>query len=1027
MKRIICSVILLAAVLQGSGATIPLYVNSAPIFAPPATNPIIDARAWYNRAAFDVTPLTGLPFEAHNNRFFTNGPGSIIDGVPVGGVMIGDPGFRFLFNTNSQRRWMDVWENKGAVATDHATFFSSLGFFFNDSRASILQVAATNITSTGPLSSGTHGLIRLEGKKINLIRNSLRTGLDPLLSGALGGGFASSGLSNYVNEVGVVDLYWGVGIGDSMASNRRRAMRLDGLGGSPTFNLPLPSSTIHDVVTPSTLSGRPFTNSTIVPGGSFLFNNSFFSNSALSGYTAVANSNFLSATSHIIQVVFYPTNPGAANLATDVRFSQDFFGEAVAVVGFKSTSYDIATEQESTDAIYLSDSLAVITNRFLARNQGPSTQRPNTYEITRVAPFEYANGLPGNIPFDPSLLYNGNYTRTTATNAYAGYAAQINSLSYSPSGIAPYDVTNVPGRIEIIGDEVNLDQTRIRAESAVIIKANNLTSNRLAAVDAPLLNVDLRSVQPTLVISNLAPATVSRLTGQLRAWSAVWQNGEVTQQAGNTVTNTVFFHVMIVESQLSSTVPVTVNEFAARATNVVINDQLNIGKSFVVEGQTFHLTGGLSLPVGANLGSNNLINVRNFTNDGIITMSGAQFFGTDRPLSYSNYVNRGTNIASSHEIRTRNFDNPGYILANGGLFSLDALTASLSGMPLIESTELTTNTFFLFGGIPFTNIFTNTITIQTASKIQGVTEVRIAARDLTLSNSIVNAGNLIVSVTNRLVDSGTDATNFWSVTGGFEFNRKPVTSDLLGTYLRSTTRRSALSDHVWPGSNLGATVAGFSNNMALGKLVLDGGSNSLFRFSGSGANNALYVDYIEFVNFATNFNSILSVNPNLTIYFANSSVPVQKLEDSYPGRVRWVSGYTGPLSSTNITYYFTNGLVVTSNTFTFNIALVTSKDLDSDGDGIVNADDDTPVYVAQSAVLTLTMAAAPERSVLLGWRALGYSSNSLEFKAATGDPAWQVLTNFVQGQRTEQVQVMDPIPTNGGFRVYRLRVDPASN
>ena len=132
-----------------------------------------------------------------------------------------------------------------------------------------------------------------------------------------------------------------------------------------------------------------------------------------------------------------------------------------------------------------------------------------------------------------------------------------------------------------------------------------------------------------------------------------------------------------------------------------------------------------------------MINVRNFTNDGVINILGSEYFGTDRALSYSNYINRGTNIASSHEIRTRNFENPGCIVANGGLFSLDALTATLMGNPLITSNYVSTNIVFLFpSGI--TNVVTTNIAVlQGAPKIEGASDVQIFARDLTVSNSII--------------------------------------------------------------------------------------------------------------------------------------------------------------------------------------------------------------------------------------------------------------------------------------------------
>lgn len=1010
MKRTLCwTMLLLAGIAGGRAATIPLFINNNPLNSPPTPAPVIDARAWVNQAAFNIFNINQSPFEAYNNAFFTNTAGA--------GLMYFDPGVRFQRNTNGQRFWMNTWVNRGRIVTEHNTFFA--GLVVSDSRASILQVTATNIIASGPLFSGTHGLIRLEGSKIDVSRNALRTG--SLLSNAFqfGGGFIVNS-SNYVNDVGVKDLYWGGGRGDAVAANRESAMPLTPGFSNPSFSLPEPASTFHDVIVPSRFGGIS-TNRVAVPSQVFFSGTNFFINTNLNGYAAIAYANTLSATSRIVQVIFYPNNENDPDFTTEARFYPEFNGTASAAVAFHSREFDIATQTTITNSVYLVDALATTTNFFFARNSvTSSTRRPNTYEISRFVPVEFARGSTTNVPYDTSLIY-GNYTQTSATNRYAAYAAQVDLLSSSASGSIPYNVTNAPGRIEIIGGEVNLDQTRIRAESAVIIKASNLSSNNLAQVDAPLINFDVRSVQPVFVISNLAPQTVKRFGGAVRAWSAVWDNFETAGTGTNTTTNSVTFHVLIVESQLRSQVPVTVNEFAVRATNVVIADTLNISRSFVVEGNSLHLLGGLTLPPGAGLGASNLINVRNFTNDGVINLTGSSIFGTDRALSYSNYVNRGTNIASSHEIRTRNFENSGALVANGGTFLLDSVTASLLGSPLIVSNNVSTNfTFDFFTGLR-TNVFTNTVTLQSASVIEGVSDVEIRARDLVLSNSYINAGSLTLSVTNRLVDSGVEATNFWSVTSGFNVLRRPTTSDLFGTYLRSTSPKFELVEHLWAGEERGVVSSGFSNNLAVGKLILDGGDRSLFRFTGVATTNALYVDYLELVNYATNISTadsrLLSIAPNMTIYFANANVPVSRIDGAAGGRLRWVQSFAGPLSSTNITY-------PSGSNYTFNVALVRSKDLDSDGDGIVNSDDETPVYVAESAVLSVSLAGGQDLRALLSWNALAYSSNYVEFKASAFEGDWQVLTNFHMGPYTWPVMIDDPISRTGATRVYRLRVDP---
>ena len=992
-------------------ATLPIYVNNSPVISPPQLAPQIDATIWANRSIFNVTTIgsfgSPIPYESINTLFFTNA---------ASGVMNGVPGFRFFQNVGGQRLPMDTWVNDGFINADNNGAFSSiLGLIFiSDSRASIVQVAATNIVNTGPLvSAGSHGLVRFEGANIDLSRAALRTGA-PLFQGGIfvgPGGFIGS--SNYVNDFGMTDLYWGAGRGNALAANRISTIRLDGLGGSgENFNLPNPSSPIHEVLFPG--FGTAFSTTT-VPGGFFLGTNTFLP--IVANYTAAAYTNSLNATSRIVQVVFYPTNNADTNFTTTVNFLPAG-GPATVVVAFNSIDFDISTQSNVTESVFLIDGMAVETNLFLSRNLNGATRRPSTYVLTRTPPFSFFfSSTNGNTPFDPTLLYNSTFALASVTNDYAAYAADVSLLSSAPT-LRPFELTNAPGRIEILGDRVNLDQTRVRADSAFILKANNLASNRLAVVDAPFVNLDVRSVEPQLVISNVAPTTVRRVTGTIRAWSGKWQNFEAAMVGTNIMTNTVEFHVLIVDSQLRAIRPVVVNEFAARGNDLVISDNLNIGRSFLVEGDSLHVQGGISLPQGFSLGSSNVINVLNFTNDGIINVFQEQQFGTDRPEPYLNYVNRGTNVASSHFIRTGYFENPGCLIATGGVFALEAENVTLLGNPLGLVTNVTTNIFF-----GFTNVFTSITATSSAPKIESTGELRITADNLTVSNSVLRAGTLILDISNSLVDSGEDALNQWEVTSGFSALQRPDTSDMLDVHIRSTVEPFRQALHTWAGADVGAVPSGYDNNMAIGKLTLDGGQNAFFRFSAVGDSNALYVDYIELVNSATNSDgsingNFFSIDPNFTIYFANANVSAFKLQEVTGGRFTWVSDFTGPLSSTNLFY------ASTGETNTFNIALVTSKDFDSDGDGIVNADDPEPITVPAQVVLSIGSVSDPEPGVMLSWNALAYSSNFLEFKPMTDSGDWQVLTNFVHGEFTSPVTVLDPSPANVSSRTYRLRVVP---
>lgn len=989
--------IAIALSASAGAATLPLYENNAPLVSPPAIAPRIDARVWVNRSIFDI--FSTLPYESLNTGIFTNS---------ISGQMLFDPGVRFFRNTNGFRYTMDTWVNEGSIATDHGTLLTG-GFFVADSTASILQVQATNIHSKGPLSSGAHGVVHLEGKRIQVPRIGIRTGSSG--AGVPVGGTQFLGTSNFVNDVGIEDAYWAAGINNA----QQTAPPMDLTGGFADFNLPNPSSPLHDVISRS--FGFQFTNTTIVPGGFFFFGTNLSAGFQTNGYAAAVHRTTVSPTNSIVQIVFYPTNSDPLS-ATEVRFSQFGRGAARAVVAFHTAEFDIATQQASTNSVYLVDALATTTNVFLSRNTGFNTRRPSTYLVTRTAPNDYYNGVPGNSTYSDNLVSGPQYVDSTVTNTYAAYSARIFTLGSSPSGSIPYNVTNVPGRVAIIGDEVNLDQTRIRSESAVIIKTSNLISNRLATVDAPLLNFDVRTVQPTLLISNLAPVSVRRFSGDLRMWSGRWQNQEVvTPPSGLTVTNTILFHVLIVESFLQGEVPVVLNEFAVRGTNHVIADSLNIARSILVEGTGLDLQNGLSLPYGYSLGASNLQNVLHFTNRGTINMNGLQAFGTDRPAPYTDYVNSGTNYASSHAIRALNLQNEGCIAAVGGTLNIDTLRLDLSGTPFVGTTNLVTNVFVTVSG-SITSVFP-VVTVESAPpKLSGPGEVRLFTRDFIASNAVINAGYLLFSATNSLTDGGMDALNTWTVTNGFQAVRVPATSSLLGTEVQSVVPRFAISEHVWPAIDRGAVPAGFTNNLALGKLTLDGDIQSTFAFHAPGATNALYVEYLEFRDTATNYTRAFEIDPNFTIYYATANVSVEKLDGVLGGRFRWVPEFAGPRSSTNIFYESTG------QTYTFNSALVRSKDLDSDGDGIVNADDPEPVYVPENAALTVALAAAPERGAVLRWSALAYSRNTLEFKASANEGAWQVLTNFTHGPQTSPVSILDPLPATGASRVYRLRVDP---
>jgi hypothetical protein len=250
---------------------------------------------------------------------------------------------------------------------------------------------------------------------------------------------------------------------------------------------------------------------------------------------------------------------------------------------------------------------------------------------------------------------------------------------------------------------------------------------------------------------------------------------------------------------------------------------------------------------------------------------------------------------------------------------------------------------------------------------------------------------------------------------------------------------------VWPAENRGPTPEGFTGNLALGRLVLDGLGGNLFRFKSATESNAIYVDFLELRNDATNFNFAIGVDPDFTIYFADCNLGPERLAAISGGRLQWVSSFAGPQSSTNLTY--PNGV-----TYTFNAGLVRSLDIDSDNDTIANGLDCTPIPVAgfdtfgaqcsggiifppvpppgaaaaslsaNSSELGLAISlSSATAEVTLQWNAPAGSTSTVEYAESLGAGSWRTLTNLVNGPENTRLTVKDA--AGAPLRVYRVRVD----
>lgn len=1006
--------------------------------------PIIDAIVWINQTTFNVwndrAASSPLPYRAQNNEVFTNAPGA---------QMFGVPGFDFITDRNGVKSPMRVWVNEGTIrAADVPPTSISL-----PEQTSLLSVRADRIINWGPLEVNTKGVVRLTGRSVNLERSGLRSG--PIPSSLLL--YSSSlGASNYYNNAGIEDLYWGLGNNNSLRG-----------GGDPIyipggFYLPCPSTPTHEVYIPTS----PYTNWVLLP----LMN--------LCNYAAEAWTYALSPTSYVVHVAFYPTNFADSNFWTTVQFSGPTLdGSGTITYGFHNTEYDIVWRSNVTYSVYLQDAFGFRTNAFFGNNRGATTRRPNWMAVFRGSPYLTNQfGVGGNTPYDPTLLYsppllsNRTFHRTNVVPVtYAAYSAAVYGyILPSPAFLLNnlWDSTNLLGRIDALGDEAVLNRTRLRAESGLVVQSTNLVNNHLAAVDAPWVNFEIGSTQAHLLITNLAPRNVRRINGTISCYSVIWDNLEYVRAAPGSTnlvgTNFVRYHVSFMDHSLSGLQPVTTDRFSAKVGSLTVQDPLNIGRKFRFEGTnlTFNQGGGLTVPAGYSLANSNWPNLLNLTNEGLITVPwGELHLGDDRldsrgqPVPLLSLVNRGTNTATSFFIRSGLIFNSGTLEAAGGILSLNAGRLQLQGENVAAVvTNITTNIVLdpiIIGLV--TNVSTNISTNTLAARLTSRSWIDIQARDLVASNSLIECARLSVAVTNNLDAGDLSAPSTWITTHGFQVPHRPTNGSLMAVrLLTKTVQPFQQVNALWAGRNLGPVPAGFSNNLALGRLILDGTEESLFRFSGPTANSGLYVDYIEFQNYATNFfgpRRSVEIDPSLTIFFAHANIAAEKLTNTFPGRMQWVPGFLGPLSTTNISCYCSNADgTITTNSYPMNIALASSKDIDSDADGIVNADDLDPLArcVCSGTLLSLQqiieLFGGPgqppgtqtqprlwvERDrekdqLILIWDGPAGMLNRLEYRAGLGSGAWQAVTNLATGPVSRRLSVRLPLPPEGqGF--YRLRV-----
>ncbi len=999
MKRFLNSSLLSLLILPLMGwATDAVYVNNGLVTFPPQ----IDATNVINNGTFDFTlNTTDLPFETSNTQNYTNN-----------GTMIGLSGFHFA-NTPSigPSKMAANFRNRSGGVIEGVDGGQLINGFSQLIIPSYLLVSATNLINEGTLTAGAGGLMLLTGNNVNLVRGGVQ--IRPISPD----GSVNEVATNYfLPDIAIDDNYWGQtnqvmdsgniirGGGGLIVSPRSRVQARFG-GGFAT------------VVLQSNIGGDFYTNTIATT------NITITNATGIGTITNVASTN-------VVQAVFVSL-PAADNVAWGVRFfdSSIFLNPLKTVsVGVTMVSTNVVTASPELTSIYLVDTLASETNRnFYTNFIDIATSRPQNYLLERLQPFEFAFGFPGNADFNPDLLYQPDFASRVVTNDYGAYSAFIDNIASRPPNIPSGTVTNLPGRIEIFADSLDMSKTRFRADGLLSVNAKHLVNSSNAVVDCENLSYNLGSTNGSLKIQNLAQESVARLKGDNFVWSGVWTNQQnmilenYTPDPADTnvppttfilapITNVVEFYIyaMVYDAgQLLTQIPVVVDALTTHSTNVVVNDRMTVVQAFLIDGQSFTLNGSITFSNKFfidTLGNRVVVSLENwvgtntptlkfFTNNGTLNIPNLAHFGDDRALPYEVFINRGT--ISSHGQ------------------TIDSEYCELAGDNFITAEF---------------NLLTRSGKVENGSVSSGG-DAQFFADVLKFGQSSVQTGSrLTFTVTNALFDSGGNAGNSFVCNDGFRLLIKPQTGDLLGTALETIAPTFAQVDHVWAGADRGATPAGFLNNTALGNLVLTPGDLEdlfppLFLFAGADANNGLYVDTLDLSQLA-DYAEELQIEPNLVIYYAAAKLgftppptngaaqqPEEYLNGQFGGRLQWVSGFAGPNSSVPVV---SNGVSIMVNK-----ALRSSLIIDSNGNGIPNGLDFYPFN--NGLVAQLGMVNQPPLTAVLSWNAEALAVYQVQATTEYAAPNWQTVRYYTNTATTNgKVNVQITVPAGSVHQFYRV-------
>lgn len=622
------------------------------------------------------------------------------------------------------------------------------------------------------------------------------------------------------------------------------------------------------------------------------------------------------------------------------------------------------------------------------------------------------------------------FTNLVSTNPYLAYRIEFGivpgrlPVTASVPDISP---TNGIGRLVIDAENLNLELARIRGQGPVIINSPNVTSTRLASIDAPFVQANLGSKSGTLNLNGVFQAAVQRLSGEVSIFSATFTNlAEVQVPApppadpadppGDPITVGLeaIIHVMLVDADLTPSFPTPFLDMTLKSTNVNIGDNLSVTRFARLETENLTVNGRLEIQGTAGPASDLSLNalnapiLKNLTNNGVILVPNGVEFGTDRSIPLDSVIINGVLRTASLGIRSKDvvFGPASVVRAEGGSLSIEANRIKIESAGDLAAVGIV---------IPVNDEAAN---VALPGNVRAYSQLSLRGDDIDLGGGTVISGATVdIVATNRFTVGDTGA----AIGAAYRFavDAPPATLETRNLIVSISGQMFQETEFIWPGEDFGPSKAGFAAQ-SMARLDLDAGNFSLLTFRGPRATGALYVSELKIsTNIAVMVGptlvfkdiGIFNVAPGFTVYFGSAmdGVSGEQLEALSGGKFKYVPD--GFLGGGFVSTLIDGRSVQVSRSVRF------SPLLDSDSDGIVNAFDKSPF---EGVVQTPNVVQDGERAFLIRWDGAGWGTYEVQYSDGLSGQ-WQLLKRVTNTQGTKRLLwVRDPIPETDGARSYRV-------